>query len=73
MSNINMLGPSLMHMIIGYINGTCIITKNLEWTKRHTKISKLLFEPDKLEQQAAAAMYSASVVESATEVCFLEP
>ena len=48
MSYINMLSSRVMHMVLWNVNGTCIITKNINKTEIHTKVTQLLLEPQKL-------------------------
>jgi hypothetical protein len=66
-SSLNMSHLFVEDWIFGYRDGTCVITHKGNSLKPHSKVSHGVHYPENLR---AAATYSTSVVDCATEGCF---
>ena len=71
-SNLNVLGLTMLIYILSRMNSTSIITKYFYMIIMQIIIKESMFIQRTCAQQAPAATYSASAVERATEFCFLE-
>ena len=68
MSDLNVLCSGVMNLIFGEIYSICIITQQMHLANLQSKIFQLLFDPKNL---CTTTMYSTSVVDKATQACFL--
>ena len=71
MSDVNVLCFSVLNWVFGKADCACIITEDGSLWKFQAKIPQLIFQPQHLCKQLAAAIYSASMDDSDTQVCFL--
>ena len=71
MSDINVLCPCVLNRILGEADSACVVTEDRCLRELQAKISELVLQPQHLGTTAAAAMYSASVDDNDTQVCFL--